>query len=369
MKDSWIAGRGWSAISSGLLMMAVLIAGFTILPWSLGAPTAIHALQGSTGIAVGEGPVFLLGDELFPHQCGKAQLSSNGVLSLYAYGSKMCRKGVKHLNPHLLPTDLRIPWALIPDGDRHRLQQLGGSVLEHARGVFQRVIHSPFFIEEYAPLMEDVIRTALRRAWTSPAVAKALTRAGSAFGPTQVDSLVDGFIPVLAEKARGSLWRTVSTSLSAVFGSTDQGARAAAAQLVAEVMADPRVREHLAQVVPALLSTPEATAVGTTLASEVGKALLDDPRLLEMAGHLLTDRRFLGLRPFGAEAERLVAAIPEGLLRMRHRRDHNPLATYVLRAQIRGQRSFIVLLLDDKQEQALAGANLPAAPNLRRIVP
>jgi hypothetical protein len=54
-------------------------------------------------------------------------------------------------------------------------------------------------------------------------------------------------------------------------------------------------------------------------------------------------------------------------MRMRHRKDHNPLVSYVLRAIMRGQQNFLVLMLSPEQEQQLSHRNLPPEPTLNRV--
>lgn len=361
--------RARSALLSLMLAGAALGAALSVLPLSGDRPAATLALQGSTGIAAGEGPVFLLDEDLFPHQCGKGRLRTDGILSLYPYSGEDCLAGAAWLHPLLLPADPRVPWALVPLNERNHLKRLGAATLEHLYEVLLQTLQAPFFADEYIPPIEDLLSASIKDATASPAVTRALAQAGESLDRERLEALFGGLIPVLAEKIRDNLWRTLGDLLPALFDSSDPAWREAAVQLLGEVLADPRVREHLGQTLPVLLASPQAMAVGTALAAEVGKTLLLDPRLAELTGRLVGDRRFLGLRPFGADAERLLAALPAGLLRMRHRWDHNPLVTYVLRSQIRGERGFLVLLLDAGQERALAGANLPPAPTLKRIVP
>lgn len=358
-----------SALLSLLLAASALGAALRVLPPVAPEPTAWHRLQGSTGIASGEGPVFLLDADFFPRQCGRGRLGADGILRLYAYAGDDCRAGVAWLSPRLLPADLRVSWALVPAAERHRLRQLGGATLGHLHEVAWQTLQAPFFVTEYLPQIETLLAAALQQAAASPAVARALAQAGEHFDRARLEALLSGLTPVVEEKIRENRWRALGDLLPVLFDSEDPAWRDTALRVFGEVLADPRVRAHLNQTLPILLTDPQAMAVGQALAVAAGQALFADPRLAELAGRLVSDRRFLGMRPFGRDAQRLLTALPEGLLRMRHRWDHNPLATYVLRDQIRGRRGFLVLLLDAAQEQALAGANLPPAPVLHRMTP
>jgi hypothetical protein len=287
--------------------------------------------------------------------------------NLVAYHEARCRLGLVSLRPHLLPIDLRVPWALVPSAKRQELRRLASLALAHFYLLGQRLIHAPFFVEDYAPVIDEVVRSALRQAWSAPATRQALTQALDTLDRDQVSAVVDGLLPVLAEHIRQNLWLTLRSATSALLGSEDREQRAALGQLLGEVLADPRVALHLERTVPPLLSSREALAVGTVLADQVGKALVSDPRLQDLAARLVTDRRFLGLQPIGPDAERLFAALPAGLLRMRFRHDHNPLATYVLRALVRGRSGFLVLMLSAGQEGQLMGRDLPPEPVLGRV--
>jgi hypothetical protein len=368
LKAARLDQRVWLALASVTLLAGALAAGLDILPIpGRVRPTAVYAIHGSTGIPVGYGPVFLLGGDLFPHQCGTGHLGRNGVLTLIAYREPRCRLGIARLHPHLLPIDLRVPWALVPADKRQDLRRLATAAGAHFYLLGQRLIHAPFFVEDYAPVIDEVVRSALRQAWSAPTTRQALTQALDTLDRDQVSAVVDGLLPVLAEHIRQNLWRTLRTAASALFGSEDRRQREALGQLLGEVLADPRVALHLERTVPPLLSSREALAVGTVLADQVGKALVSDPRLQDLMARLVTDRRFLGLRPIGPEAEHLFAALPGGLLRMRFRHDHNPLATYVLRALVRGRSGFLVLMLSEHQEGQLLGSDLPPEPVLGGI--
>ncbi len=370
MNGGWDDHRNLMALASLVLMGAVVVAAISILPWrGFDYPDAVYATLGSLNAPVGDGPVFTLGDDLFPHQCGKARLAREGRLRLYAYADPVCRDGVVALRPYLLAADLRVPWAVVPPDERRDLRDSAGTVMAQWELVSQELFHSAFFAQNYAPTFRDVLRGAIRQAWIAPATDQALARAAETFDRRQVDQLVEGIIPIFVEKARKNLWQTLHTYGEAMLGSGDKVNEEAMAKLGAEVFADPRVRTHLADTMPNVLTSREVITVGAVLAKESSKAILGDPRTLPLVGRLLTDQRFLDLHPFSPEAEHLLRVLPVRLLRLRHRLDHNPLATYVLRTMIRGHQGFLVLMLSPQQERQLANSDLPAGPALRRVAP
>lgn len=357
------------ALVSLSLMVGAIFAGFSITPRPAPEkPQLTYAIPGSTGIPSGAGPVFLLGEDLFPHQCGRAYLDPSGRLALVAYHEATCRLGIQERKAHLLPADLRIPWALMPTADRDRLQQLGGTTLEHLRAVALGVVKAPFFEQDYAPLLQDILRQATRQAWNAPATKQALTRAFDTLDRGPLDQLMQDLLPLVAEHTRNNLWRSLRSAAAMLTGSTDPEQRRALAQAWSEVLTDPRVRDHLERNLMPLLSSPQVMAIGTVLANESVKALIADPRSQQFATSLISDQRFLSLRPVAADAQRLLVALPQSLMRLRFRRDHNPLTTYVLHAQVRDRARFLVLLLTAEQERQFEG-QLPPEPMLGRKLP
>ncbi|CAK0739657.1 conserved hypothetical protein [Gammaproteobacteria bacterium] len=369
MSSDWQNHRILMALASLVLMGGVVAAAFAILPMGLGRPDAAYVILGSVNAYAGDGPVFTLGDDLFPHQCGKSRLTPVGALDLFAYTDPVCRNSVATLRPYLLAADLRVPWAVVPTNERNDLRHLAGAVMEQWEAVGQQLLHSSFFEQSYAPVIKDILRGAFRRAWTSPVTGQALKRAAETFDRRQIDQVIEGILPIFVEKAKKNFWQTLRSYTEAMLGSEDKANQEAMAQLGAEVFADPRVHAHLAQTFPPFLTSREVMIVGAVMAKESGRAILDDPRTLPLLSRLLTDQRFLSLQPFSVEAENLLRVLPVRLMRLRHRLDHNPLATYVLRTMLHARRGFLVLLLSPQQERRLADSDLPPGPALRRMEP
>ena len=196
-----------------------------------------------------------------------------------------------------------------------------------------------------------------------------MVRASETFDRRQLDQMMEGLVPIIVEKAKKNFWQTVHSYTEAFLGSGDKVNQEAVMQLGTEVFSDPRARALLTQTLPTVVTSREVITVGAVLARETSKAVMDDPRTLPLIGRLLTDQRFLNLQPFSADAEHLLRVLPVRLMRLRHRLDHNPLATYVLHTMIRGQHGFLVLLLSPQQERQLANSDLPPGPSLRRVTP
>lgn len=365
---AWLNKKGPQAVISFTLISSSIIIGLKLLPLpDESLPKILYAIHGSTGIAPGNGPIFLLDEDLFPHQCGRAKLNENGILSLVAYTNNFCSSSVANLRPHLLSSDLRIPWALVPTNTRVQLRKLSESSLDHMQTVALRLFRTPFFAQDYLPQIHDILGTALKQIWSAPAIQQTLLHATETIDREQASEILRGLLPIISEHGKQNFWRTLRISISAIMGSQSQAQQEAIGQLVTEILSDPRIGEHLSNTLPPLLASSSSIAIGIAVIREAINGLLTDPRLQELVLRLFTDRRFLRLRPIGTDAEQLFTTLPNSLMRMRHRKDHNPLVSYVLRAIMRGQQNFLVLMLSPEQEQQLSHRNLPPEPTLNRV--
>lgn len=357
------------AILSLGLMALVIFAAFHIFPLLNPPPqlAASYTVLGNINANAGEGPIYTLGTDFFPHQCGKARLSS--TLSLFPYSDPVCRAGITNFRPYLMAADVRVPWAVVPTAERENLRHLAGIVLDQWEVVAKQLFQSAFFRQYYVPTFKELAQNALRQAWTTPATEQVLSRAIHSFDRSQLNNILEGIVPIVLEKAKQNLWQTMRSYAAAILGASTQADQEAVLRLAAEVFADPRIREHLTQTFPPLLTNRAVVMVAAVMARESFRTILDDPRTMPLLGRLLTDQRFLSLQPFTPELEQLIRTMPLRLMRLRRRFDHNPLATYILRNLIRGRRGFLVLMLSPEQEQQLAESDLPSGPALRKINP
>lgn len=357
------------AILSLGLMGLVALAAFHVFPLLNPPvlPVASYTVLGHVSANVGDGPVFTLGKDFFPHQCGKARLGT--TLSIFPYKDAACRTGVSNSRPYLMAADVRVPWAVVPTAERENLRHLAGVVMDQWEVVGKQLFQSAFFRQYYAPTLKEIAQNALRQAWAAPVTEQILTRAVHSFDRSQLDRIMEGLVPIVVEKAKQNLWQNLRSYAAAILGSSTSVDQEAVLHLAAKVFADPRTRDHLTQTFPPLLTNRAVVMVAAVMARESFRVILDDPRTMPLLGRLFTDQRFLSLQPFTAEVEQLIRTLPLRLMRLRRRFDHNPLATYVLRNLIRGRRGFLVLMLSPEQEQQLAESDLPSGPALRKIEP
>lgn len=347
-----------SGLVSILLLFGALAAGLAVIPLPrLESPLAVYSLTREVAMYRSEAPLFILGDGLFPQQCGKARRVGFHQIQLFPYASAECRQSVISRRARLLDADLRVPWALVPPDDRRELQDLSTRAMARVRTSVIQGVRSPFFNEEYASVLADILHGAIGLAWQAPAVRDATSRAFGAVRQESLNTLAENLSPLLSAKAQQGMWRGLADYTANLFN-REHRQNSQLAGLAQEILRDPQVQARLVEALPAILGTEEAVRAVPVIAAELGRSLLEDPRFVPLMARILSDPRFLPLEP-ATPGERLLTVVPQRLMRLRQRRDHNPLVGHVLRNLISGERGFLVLLLTPEQEVLLMANDLP----------
>ena len=308
-------------------------------------------------------PLFTFDDNLFPEQCGKTWVIDAATVLVDMYDDADCPPSpVGAGSVRLYRASPRLLWAMIPEGERETLGARSRSLVDSLGSSLAGTLRTAYFEREYRGEMTEILRTALRRAWSSPAVKSALSDAMRSMDPEIVDRLVEGILPVAVEKAQNTLWETVRGLTGSLFGQESAtGDASPMARALRAVFEDERVQNHLLRTLPELASDPEVSILATRFAGELGLALINDPRVAVLMTTLLTDPQMI--RPeagAGIGGRFLTQEIPRWLLRYRYPNDHNPMVAYVVRSLLRGDGAFVTLLLTSKQasrldEQGLRG--------------
>lgn len=369
---AWLERRSVMAAMSLTILVGVVVTGVRVLPARF-LPESDRARLYHTSYNVGHwggrsGAVFLIGDDLFPYQCGMAQVVADFAIRVEPYEERGCASHLEKRLVRLYEADLRVPWALIPEADRTELKDFGREVMAYLRGTMVTAVSSPYFDQEYRPVLADIIRTALRRAWYAPVTQMALARAIRDLDPALVDRVTSGIAPIALEKAESTFWQSLRSYAGSLLGGKKGGEGTALTQVMIDLLKDERIHAHLVETLPALAASGQMTGFASTLGAEMGVALLDDPRLLPLVSRLLTDSRLLGEAvedsPLGGK--RLTKDLPRWLMRLRHSRDHNPLVSQVVKNLARGRSGFLVLLMTPAQQELLVRGDLPAGIGLAR---
>jgi hypothetical protein len=360
------------AVMSLAILAGVFLAGYRVLPARfLPENDRARLYHGSYNVGhwTGRtGAVFLIGDDLFPYQCGTARVETDFAVRIEPYEERNCAARLESRLVRLYEADLRVPWALIPEADRTELKAFGREAMAYLRTAMVTAVSSPYFDREYRPVLADIIRAALRRAWYAPVTQMALSRAIRDLDPVLVDRVTAGIAPIALEKAESTLWQSLRTYAGSWLGGKKGVEGTALTQVMIDLLKDERIHAHLVETLPALAASGQMTGFASTLGAEMGMALLDDPRVLPLFSRLLTDSRLLGesieTSPFGGN--HLTKDLPRWLMRLRHSRDHNPLVSQVVKNLVRGRSGFLVLLLTPAQQELLVRGDLPAGIGLGR---
>ena len=122
------------------------------------------------------------------------------------------------------------------------------------------------------------------------------------------------------------------------------------ARALRAIFEDPRVHEQILNTFPEMATDPAVSRFASQFASEIGLALVSDPRVPILLTSLLTDPQLSGdAATMGIKPSFLTRNLPQWLLRYRHPKDHNPLVSYIVRSIVRGDRSAVILVLGAAQ--------------------
>lgn len=362
-----LRGFKWlEAVGSGLLILAAIWAAASMLPSNpepvREAAPLYHAARDVLVWRRREAPVFAFDSDLFPRQCGKAVIDSDGNVRIIPYRRAPCLApsetgGIAVLHragPQLL-------WTLIPEAERENIgshvRHLVGSIGSSISGA----VGSRYFERVYRADLADILSDAMRVGWRAPDVQAALTRAVNDVDPAIVDRLVDGVLPIAIEKAESSVWAAVQRLAGSMIGrGGDRPAVSPMTRAIRSIFEDPRVHDQLLDTLPELAGDPKVSVFATRLASAIVLALIDDPRVPVLVMALLTDPQLMP--SVGIDGRMMTHDLPQWLLRYRHPKDHNPLIAFVVASIVRGDGAYVALMLTEEQAAALH-------PGLHRGIP
>ncbi|MGE4219585.1 MAG: hypothetical protein AB7G39_09080 [Alphaproteobacteria bacterium] len=308
-----------------------------------------------------DAPLFAFDGNLFPEQCGKTWVVDAETVLIDLYDDTDCPATPEAAGSlRLYRASPRLLWAMIPESERETLGARSRSIVDSLGTSLAGTLRTAYFEREYRSEMTEILRTALRRAWSSPTVKDALSNAMRSVDPEIVDRLVDGILPVAVEKAQSTFWETVRGFTGSLFGQDGRmGDASPMARALRAIFEDERVQNHLLRTLPELASDPEVSILATRFAGELGLALINDPRVAVLMTTLLTDPQMI--RPdagSGIGGRFLTQEIPRWLLRYRFPNDHNPMVAYVVRSLLRGDGAFVTLLLTPDQAARLDAQGL-----------
>lgn len=343
-------------IASSLAVVALAIyASLSILPLQPPRPDpnfVYRADNPASALRAGTAPVFIFDQDFFPRQCGKARIAADGKTAIAPYDSDLCRDALRAAaRVSVEQASFRLLWSLIPTAERNAIGARGQELASSLGSSFNNAVNSAYFERVYRPEMTDILRQALRRAWDTPHIRAGFSQAMQSVDPALIDRLIDGILPIAFEKAENSLWESLAFMANSMLGKpVPEEQETPVARAIKAIFEDPRVHDQVLNTFPEMATDPAVSRFATQFASEIGLALIADPRVPILLTSLLTDPQLSSdSAEIGINPTFLTRNLPQWLLRYRHPKDHNPLVSYIVRSIVRGDRSTVILALSAAQ--------------------
>ncbi|MEO5375583.1 MAG: hypothetical protein H7840_15150 [Alphaproteobacteria bacterium] len=355
-------------VASLLIVVAIAAAAVDIFPAIGHAPIA--ARYHTIAPAETHIPVFLLGDDGFPLQSGRADTDGRQLV-IRPYANGKAALAAPENAVILMDADLRSLWALLPDRQREGLRGTLGDFVTTFREALRHTLQSPTFEHEYRPALREILGRSFGQTFASPAVRSAWLAAVASADPKALDDLLSAVRPVAVDKAESLLWDSVSGYALTLFERKKEAPdRGAMARILTETLKDPRSQDALARTLPVLVETPEMNAFIATFGTEFTAALFRDDRFTSLLSRMANDAYVIAdgdARRMGQAAQSLLHTLPSGFIGLRHDGDHNALAAYVFTSLARGRQGrFVVVAPPHSVQRLTASGNITV---LARIDP
>lgn len=354
--------RRLTMLSSAVLAALFLSGGMIVFPKPrTEAPRAYALPRSLTAPPAGtEMPVFRLRGDAMPLKAGSALVLGDAVhVGLWPSTPGDLAAAA---DPVMLNADLRTLWVLADPEGRAALRKAGDSLLKVMRDML-KASASPVFEAEYMPAIRGLVRRAMLKAWNEPETRHAFADALHTVDTEAIEDNLSNVGGVLVEKLEGHLWQRVKSATARLFG---MGGAAEASGVMSELLRDPRVQRDLGEAVPHLLQGREFDAFVVRFAAAFANALLAEDDLLPVMLKIAGDTRVIASQAgVGDRLSDLLRTMPRHLAHLREDRDHNALASYVIRTLLQGRKGWLVVYLTPEQRAALGLADA-IAPALRR---
>jgi hypothetical protein len=372
--------RALPIITSLALIALSLWAGFAALP----TPRTLHPAF-SKGFEADAGLdfwlqrtslVFVFEDDFHPRQCGTAQVASDQTLLMAPYTSDKCHASLQNAEVvSLHPVGLRLLWSLIPEADRADITAEGWDLTQQMTRPFLNVLNSPYFKEHYRDELSRTLQDALRLSWMSPRVQAAWLEIVNSLNPVYTTRLIDHLWPIAVEKTKAGLLNSLTDLGQALLQSRDQPRLvlkddSLISRILQDLLTDPRSQALLFETLMQVSSDPKVASFVNLFASEILLALMADPHLPALLDSIAMDPLLLSQsQQQGFNFDFLTQTLPRKLLRYRYPRDHNPLVAYLVRSILRGDNTFVVLLMTQEQTAMAAKQGMSPGISLRATTP
>lgn len=266
----------------------------------------------------------------------------------------------------LFNADLRTLWMLATDAERAELRQgfsrLGAAVRQAA----DETLRSPEFNDEYRPALQEIVRTAVERAWRMPTTAAAYDEMMRAAEPVIRDTLSREVRPLLVRRLDGLLWDMVQANVGTMFDVFGQRQwNTAPLELALEAaIRDIRELSVVERMTGHIVANRQTKSFIQIFAGNVMDALATDPAVEAILMRLVTDPRMTKfLAPLAQPAGDISRMAPRILFGVRANADLNAMSAYSFNGFLNARTGPVVILMSPEQRDQMLLLD-PRAPRL-----
>jgi hypothetical protein len=234
----------------------------------------------------------------------------------------------------LMPKSIETLWALASESDRDRIR--GASDLFFAQfwaGVEEAGRSSEAY-NAHLPKLQDAVRRAVRQAWQAPEVVAAFAAFADRLSVLAGRRLAQDLRPVVQAQTESAMWLFLRGSAYSVLETLSlvRPRPSALDDMVARVLADPRVRLAAANLTDDVLAQQEARALFIALTMRMVPELIAAPEFRDAIDAIMADPALqAAFEPSGESLLAVLRLLPEGLGGFGPRTTLNPLSASVVK--------------------------------------
>lgn len=362
------AQRAVGVVAALLLLFAFVRAGLSIMPHiDSGAEVRRYAIPAG-GDVPREGqvlPVFVMRDVGGAIRHGTATLDPDGVLRATFFTTPVAEAATA-TEALLFDPTLMAMWAVAPEDSREELKVRFLAVQDEVVRTLERVVGSDAFVNEYRPMLREILSNALQTAWGDPRTEEAFDRLAALTARMARYDLRASLEAIVMEQVEAGVWSFVETNWSwlatAPFGTELD--YTPLARSIEDTISDPRVRDILSDFAQRSLGLDETRQLAERVAIVAVDTLMRDPRVAEIAAAMYNDPRLRSdVQPLTSSMIAMLASIPRHLGGLGNENDLNPLAAHVFKAMTLNERvGFVMFLTPERYDEIRAIAPDVAVP-------
>jgi hypothetical protein len=368
------ARRAAGVIAALILVFAFVRAGLSIVPHvDSDAEIRRYAIPAGADMPLpGQVlPVFVMRDVGGPIRHGTATLDPDGALRATFFTTPVA-EAAQSTAALLFDPTLMAMWAVAPEGSREELRVRFVAVQDEVMQTLERVVGSDAFVNEYRPMLREILSDALETAWGDPRTREAFDRLAAITARLARYDLRASLEAIVMAQIQNAVWSFVETNWSwlatAPFGGELD--YTPLAQAVQDTISDPRVRDTLSDFAQRTLALDETRQLAERVAIVAVDTLMRDPRVAEIGAAMYNDPRLRAdVQPLTSSILAMLAAIPRHLGGLGNENDLNPLAAHVFKAMTLNERVGFVMFVTPERYREIRGIAPDVAVALTELPP